>query len=135
MSAFSIFNLMVKYRESVLDATFGALSDPTRRAILARLSKGEAQVTELAEPFGISLPAVSKHLRVLEQANLITRRVDGRVHRFVVNPEPMHEAVSWVEHYQRFWQQQLQSLDRYLKQTINKEEKHDAGRSKRRRSR
>jgi DNA-binding transcriptional ArsR family regulator len=114
---------MVKYRNDALDATFSALSDPTRRAILARLAEGEAQVTELAEPFGISLPAVSKHLRVLEKAQLITRRVEGRVHRFVVNPVPLQSANNWIEHYQQFWQQQLDSLGEYLKQTRSKEKK------------
>lgn len=108
---------MVKYKDDMLDATFSALSDPTRRAILARLAKGQAQVTELAEPFGISLPAVSKHLRVLEKAQLITRHVEGRVHRFNVNPAPLQSANSWIEHYQQFWQQQLDSLGEYLKQT------------------
>ena len=75
---------MVKYQDNNLDATFSALSDPTRRAILARLAQGEAQVTELAEPFGISLPAVSKHLKVLEKAQLITRHKGGRMRRFAV---------------------------------------------------
>ena len=83
---------MVKYKQDNLDRAFAALSDSTRRAILARLSEGEAQVTELAEPFGISLPAVSKHLKVLEKAHLITRHIDGRVHRFHVNPEPLQQA-------------------------------------------
>ena len=114
---------MVKYRDDTLDATFSALSDPTRRAILARLAEGEAQVTELAEPFGISLPAVSKHLRVLEKAQLINRRVEGRVHRFVVNPAPLQSANNWIEHYQQFWKQQLDSLGDYLKQTRSKEKK------------
>ena len=89
---------MVKYNSDSLNSTFGALSDPTRRAILARLAKGEAQVTELAEPFGISLPAVSKHLRVLEQAKLIERHKDGRIHRFTINPKPLQSAYSWIEH-------------------------------------
>lgn len=114
---------MVKYKDSELDATFGALSDPTRRAILARLAEGEAQVTELAEPFGMSLPAVSKHLRVLEKAGLIRRKIEGRVHRFVVNPAPMQAAMSWVEHYQRFWEQRLEALGRYLETNTNKEDK------------
>lgn len=108
---------MVKYNNDTLDATFGALSDPTRRAILARLSKGEAQVTELAEPFGMSLPAVSKHLRVLEKAKLITRNVDGRVHRLSINPKPLKSAQSWIEHYEKFWKEQLSSLETYLNKT------------------
>jgi len=112
---------MVKYNEHTLDMAFAALSDPTRRAILARLAAGEAQVTELAAPFGMSLPAVSKHLKVLEKAQLITRHVDGRIHRFHVNPEPLQQAQSWIEKYQQFWSQQLQSLDAYLTQTTQKE--------------
>jgi len=115
---------MVKYTDIELNATFGALSDPTRRAILTRLAReGEAQVTELAEPFGMSLPAISKHLRVLEKANLIQRNINGRIHRFVVNPEPVQAAISWVNHYQRFWEQQLETLERYLETTTNKESK------------
>jgi DNA-binding transcriptional ArsR family regulator len=113
---------MVKYSNDTLDATFGALSDPTRRAILARLAKSEAQVTELAEPFGISLPAVSKHLKVLENAGLIQRHKDGRVHRFTVNPAPLRSAQSWIDHYQRFWTQQLGSLGDYLEPTTSTEE-------------
>jgi len=114
---------MVKYSQTDLDQTFAALSDPTRRAILARLADSEAQVTELAEPFGISLPAVSKHLKVLEKAKLITRHKDGRVHRFTVNPAPIVSAKSWIEHYQRFWEQQLDALGSYLEQTTSKERK------------
>jgi len=113
---------MVKYIDDTLDATFGALSDPTRRAILARLARGEAQVTELAEPFGISLPAVSKHLKVLESAGLIQRHKEGRVHRFTVNPAPLQSAQGWIDHYQRFWTQQLESLGDYLEQTTSTEE-------------
>ena len=112
---------MVKYEDNKLDATFSALSDPTRRAILARLAQGEAQVTELAKPFGISLPAVSKHLKVLEKAQLITRHKDGRIHRFTVNPKPVDTAKSWIETYQHFWEQQLDSLAAYLEKTTQKE--------------
>lgn len=114
---------MVKYKNETLDATFGALSDPTRRAILARLAKGEARVTELAEPFGMSLPAVSKHLKVLEKAGLVRRRRSGRDHRFLVNPAPIDSARSWIEQHQKFWEQHLDALDEYLKSTDN-EEKH-----------
>jgi len=116
---------MVKYMNDNLDATFSALSDPTRRAILARLAKGEAQVTELAEPFGISLPAVSKHLKVLEKAQLITRHKDGRIHRFTVNPKPIGSAKSWIETYQDFWEQQMDSLAAYLEKTTQKEKHND----------
>lgn len=122
---------MVKYDESGLNQTFGALSDPTRRAILARLAKGEAQVSELAEPFGISMPAVSKHLKVLENAGLIHRQKDGRVHRFTVNPRPLELAVSWIEKYQRFWGQQLDSLGEYLEKTTRREKSHGNSRNKR----
>ncbi len=108
---------MVKYINSNLDAAFAALADPTRRAILARLADGKAQVTELAEPFDMSLPAVSKHLKVLERAQLITRHVDGRVHRFHVNPEPLQQAKSWIEHYQHFWTEQLAALGDFLETT------------------
>ena len=120
---------MVKYSDDRLDATFAALSDPTRRAILARLAEGEAQVTELARPFGISLPAVSKHLKVLERARLITRHKDGRVHRFTVNPKPIDNAKTWIENYQHFWEQQLDSLAAYLEKTTQKE-KHDEHRNR-----
>lgn len=109
---------MVKYNQDNLDRAFAALSDPTRRAILARLSEGEAQVTELAEPFGMSLPAVSKHLKVLEKAQLITRHVNGRVHRFHVNPEPLQQASSWIEQYQTFWCEQLEALGDYLETSV-----------------
>lgn len=111
---------MVKYNQDKLDSAFAALSDPTRRAILARLSEGEAQVTELAEPFGMSLPAVSKHLKVLERARLITRHVDGRVHRFHVNPEPLQQASAWIEQYQTFWCEQLDALGDYLETSVKK---------------
>jgi DNA-binding transcriptional ArsR family regulator len=117
---------MVKYKDDKLDATFSALSDPTRRAILSRLARdGEAQVTELAEPFGMSLPAVSKHLKVLETARLITRHRDGRIHRFTVNPNPIDQAKSWIETYQHFWEQQMDSLAAYLEQTTQKEKQDD----------
>ena len=99
-----------------LDLTFGALSDPTRRAILERLSDGEATVNELAQPFDISRPAISKHLRVLERAGLVTRTPDGRVSRCELNAQPMREAGEWVSRYRRFWEQQLDSLERYLDQ-------------------
>jgi len=105
---------MVKYSDENLNNTFAALSDPTRRAILARLSEGEAQMTEIAEPFGISLPAVSKHLKVLEKASLIRREIEGRIHRFSINPGPMISAKSWIETYEQFWGQQLDALADFL---------------------
>ena len=97
-----------------LDLTFGALSDPIRRAILARLAHGEASVGELARPFDVSRPAISKHLRVLEKAGLVRRTPDGRISRCELDAVPMQGAAAWVEHYRRYWESQLDSLARYL---------------------
>jgi DNA-binding transcriptional ArsR family regulator len=109
---------MVYYPSAApLDATFAALSDPTRRAILARLAQGEATVSELAEPFPFSLPAVSKHLRVLESAGLLKREIDGRIHRCRLAPEPMKTAAQWIEHYRVFWEKQFDALAKYLEST------------------
>jgi DNA-binding transcriptional ArsR family regulator len=108
---------MVNYSPALLDATFGALSDPTRRAILARLAQGQATVTELAAPFDVSLPAVSKHLRVLESAGLLRREIDGRIHRCRLSPEPMKDAARWIEHYRAFWDNQLDALAKFLEST------------------
>jgi DNA-binding transcriptional ArsR family regulator len=115
----TILNHMVKYTEAsaggyLLDATFGALADPTRRAILARLALGEATVTELAKPFDVSLPAVSKHLRVLESAGLLRREIDGRIHRCSLAPAPMKDAAAWIATYRAFWEAQLDALANYL---------------------
>jgi len=107
---------MVNYSEP-LDATFGALADPTRRAILARLALGETSVTEIARPFSMSLPAVSKHLRVLEQAGLLTREKDGRVHRCQIAAAPMKAAADWIGRYRDFWEERFEALDRYLKES------------------
>ena len=106
---------------SALDATFSALADPTRRAILARLSRGEATVTTLAAPFQISLPAISKHLRVLERAGLIRREKKGRVHHLSLEAEPMRKASEWIEFHQRFWEERLEDLTRYLDETSDTE--------------
>ena len=97
-----------------LDEVFYALSDPTRRAIMERLSEGEATVKELATPFDMSLPAVSKHLRVLEKAGLLAREVDGRVHRMRLQPQGLKSASEWVDHYRRFWDTQLDRLSAFL---------------------
>jgi DNA-binding transcriptional ArsR family regulator len=97
-----------------LDLTFGALADPTRRAILARLSEGEASVKDLASPFSISRPAISKHLRVLERAGLVKRSPDGRISRCSLEAGPMREAADWVEYYRRYWEGQLEALAQYL---------------------
>ena len=105
---------MVNSQAMTLDATFSALSDPTRRAILARLALGAATVGELAEPFAISPPAISKHLRVLEGAGLMTREKEGRVHRCRLAPAPLHAAAEWLLFYQRFWDGTLDSLADYL---------------------
>jgi DNA-binding transcriptional ArsR family regulator len=107
---------MVKQLSHPLDRTFAALSDPTRRAILARLARGEASVSELAAPFAMSLPAISKHLRVLEQAGLVARTRDGRVHRLRFVAQPLHDAAAWIARYQQFWQDQLEALATYLQE-------------------
>jgi len=112
---------MVNYLSAVLDATFAALSDPTRRGILARLAKGEMSVCELAAPYEMSLPAVSKHLRVLESAGLIARQKDGRVHHCRFVADPMKDAAEWIERYRRFWEQQLDALALYLEESSRKE--------------
>lgn len=97
-----------------LDATFAALADPTRRAILARLSSGEASVSELAEPFDISLPAISKHLKVLEHAGLIVRSREAQWRPCRLEAAPLQGVSDWVETYRRFWEQRLDRLDDYL---------------------
>jgi len=118
-----------------LDATFGALADPTRRAILARLARGEAMVTELAAPFAMSLPAISKHLRVLESAGLLQREIDGRVHRCRLAADPMKDAAGWIEQYRAFWDTQFDALEKYLEATTGKEKKKWQPQSKSRNSR
>jgi DNA-binding transcriptional ArsR family regulator len=98
-----------------LSQLFSALSDPTRRAILQRLAReGEATVGELARPFAMSLPAISKHIRVLEGAGLLERRVQGRVHRCRLQPRPLKDAVDWLVEYRQYWEAQLDALGRYL---------------------
>ena len=114
---------MVKYVEPDLDATFAALSDATRRGILARLAQGEASISDLAAPYDISLPAISKHLRVLERAKLIARRKEGRVNRCRLVPEAMKDAAEWIERYRQFWEQQLDALARFLEESQRKEDK------------
>ena len=121
-----IFNHMVKYQSTTLDATFGALADPTRRSILERLIGGESSVTSLADPFDMSLPAVSKHLRVLEKAGLLTQEKDGRVRRCRMDASPMKEAADWVGRYRIFWEEQLDSLAEYIER-IQPEEKEKGG--------
>ena len=107
---------MVKCSSRMLNDTFSALADPTRRRILADLAGGDRCVTDLARPYSMSLPAVSKHLRVLERAGLIRRRRCGRMHSLKLEAEPMKQAADWIEEYRRFWEASLDRLDEYLKQ-------------------
>ncbi|MFT7582968.1 MAG: DNA-binding transcriptional ArsR family regulator [Myxococcota bacterium] len=102
--------------EDRLNAVFNALANPTRRKQLARLKIGPATVGELAAPFAMSLPAASKHLRVLENAGLVTRTIEGRVHRCSLAAAPMAEASEWLAHYRTFWDDQLDALVEYLEQ-------------------
>ena len=104
-----------------LSATFAALADPTRRAILARLASGESSVTELAEPFDMSLPAVSKHLKVLERAGLIVRGREAQWRPCRIEPRALKEVDNWLERYRRFWEQSLDRLDDYLRELQTKE--------------
>jgi DNA-binding transcriptional ArsR family regulator len=104
-------------REQRLDRIFSALSDRTRRALLRRLARSPSSVTDLAAPFDMSLPAVSKHIRVLEQAGLITRHVDGRVHRCALEPAPLAEVERWLLHYRTFWQENLDALAAFVEKT------------------
>jgi len=107
-----------------LNATFRALADPTRRAILAHLASGEASVTELARPFAVSMPAISKHIKVLEHAGLIARGRDAQWRPCRLEASPLKEVDDWVAHYRRFWEQSFDRLDNYLRQLKNKEKKH-----------
>jgi DNA-binding transcriptional ArsR family regulator len=107
-----------------LSTVFAALADPTRRAILARLAAGETSVGELAKPFKISAPAVTKHLKVLERAGLITRGREAQWRPCRLEATPLSEVADWVEHYRRFWEQSLDRLDDYLQQLQSKEKKH-----------
>src|SRR5271167_1168919 len=104
-----------------LSTAFAALADPTRRAILARLTTGEASVTELAEPFDMSLPAISKHLKVLEHAGLITRGREAQWRPCRLEARPLKNAADWLEHYRIFWEQSLDRLEDYLKELQGKE--------------
>jgi DNA-binding transcriptional ArsR family regulator len=100
--------------EDRLDSIFRALGDRTRRTLLARLAKRPAMVTELAEPFEMSLPAVSRHIRVLESAGLVVRAVDGRVHHCSLHVEPLKTIEAWLRHYRHFWEGNLEALARYV---------------------
>jgi DNA-binding transcriptional ArsR family regulator len=107
-----------------LSATFAALADPTRRAILARLARGEVSVMELAAPFDMSLPAVSKHLKVLENAGLIVRGREAQWRPCRIEAGPLKGASDWLEHYRRFWEQSFDRLEKYLPELQRKEKKH-----------
>ncbi len=116
-----------------LTATFGALTDPTRRAILARLSKGDASVLELAEPFDMSQPAVSKHLKVLERAGLIVRGRDAQRRPCRLDPRRLKQASDWLGTYRQFWEASYERLDDYLQQLQTKEKKRDLTKTRNRR--
>lgn len=104
--------------DRLLDRTFAALANPTRRAILAHLARtGVASVTDLAQPHGVSLMAISKHIRVMEGAGLVTHQKDGRVKKCRLDAEPLRHAVSWMQNYRRFWEGQFDSLEKYLEES------------------
>ena len=115
---------MVKYKSDQLDLTFGALAHPIRRDILKRLSDGEASVAELARPFEISAPAVTKHLKVLQNAGLITQSREAQWRPCRLQAKPLKEAAGWVGGYRRFWEESLDRLEDYLQQ-VQKEKKND----------
>jgi len=104
------------FREELLDSVFHALSDRTRRRLIVRLAEGPAVISELAEPFDMTLAAVSKHLRVLESAKLVTRQVDGRFHRCSLSAKPMEDADQWLQQYTAFWERTLDALAEYAEQ-------------------
>jgi DNA-binding transcriptional ArsR family regulator len=111
-----------------LDRTFAALADPTRRAILSRLAGGQASVLELAEPFDISLPAISKHLKVLERAGLIARTRERQSRPARLQATPLKEVADWTEHYRRFWEERYDRLDEYLEELQGRGKENGDGR-------
>lgn len=113
-----------------LDSTFAALADPTRRAILARLVSGEVSVTELAEPFAMSLPAISKHLKVLERAGLIARGRDAQWRPCRLEAAPLKDAAVWLERYRAFWEQSFDRLEKHLRALKRKEKRKQPGRKR-----
>jgi len=121
-----MFNQMVNHTMSPdrLNVTFAALADPTRRAILARLASGEASVTELAEPFQMSMPAISKHLKVLQRAGLIARGREAQWRPCRLEAGPLQDVADWVERYRRFWDESFDRLDEYLQELQRKEKNH-----------
>ena len=124
-----LFNQMVHLAMTTdrLSSTFAALADPTRRAILARLALGETSVSKLAEPFEMSMPAVSKHLKVLERAGLIRRGREAQWRPCRLTAGPLKDVADWVEHYRRFWTESFDRLDIYLRELQAKEKKHERG--------
>ena len=116
---------MVKYNEGQLDIIFGALSDPTRRNIIEKLSKDDLIVTEIASDFDMSLPAVSKHIKVLEKAGLVKRKKDGKLHKISYNKEAVKVAWSWIDQYREFWERSFDSLEELLDKKSLKEKKND----------
>jgi len=116
---------MVEYRSELLDRTFGALADPTRRRILAQLASGDERVTDLARPHAMSLAAVSKHLIVLEKAGLVKRHRDGRVHSMALEAKPMQEAQAWLNRYRKFWEGNLDQFEKYLDRLQTKKAKQN----------
>lgn len=107
---------MVNYSQRQLDLSFGALAHPIRRGILARLSTGEATVAELAAPFNVSAPAITKHMKILEEAGLLSRKKKGRTHHCRLEQKRMKEAQEWIEAHRKFWNDKLDALERYLKE-------------------
>jgi DNA-binding transcriptional ArsR family regulator len=114
---------LMSYGQPGLDATFAALADPTRRAILARLASGEASVAELAEPFSMSQPAISKHLKVLERAGLISQAVDAQRRPRRLVAKPLEEAAGWIEGYRKFWEESYERLDDLLAKLKSEQKK------------
>jgi DNA-binding transcriptional ArsR family regulator len=122
---------MVQHTTDQLSATFAALADPTRRAILARLAHGECSVTELAEPFDMSMPAVSKHLRVLERAGLIARGREAQWRPCRIEAGPLKDIAHWTERYRNLWEQRFDRLDTYLQRIKAKEDTRHGHRQRR----
>ncbi len=116
---------MVEYSSKLLDRTFAALANPTRRRILAQLAEGGECVTDLAQPHAMSLAAVSKHLAVLEKAGLVKRRRRGRVHSLALEAKPMKEALAWIDRYRKFWEGNLDQFEKYLDKLQSKQNKRD----------
>ena len=116
----TIFNHMVKLNEDPVTTVFHALADPTRRQILSMVATEERRASELAECFDMSFPAVSKHIKVLERANLVKRDVEGRVHRFTFKEESMKQAYDWLTYFKKFWSESLDGLDAFLSKSKSK---------------